>query len=101
MAATRVKYLLQGKTASICFPQLLELRQEYSKLIAHNPFPKPPLNPSSIDMIMYLKRKASDNIIKIGPYENITVFEAANRIASDLVLINGIIQIIEDGLEHP
>lgn len=45
-------------------------------------------------MIKYFKRKEKKSIIKIGPYLGISVFEAANRIASDLVIINGILQFI-------
>jgi hypothetical protein len=101
MTSKKVINLIQGNTEKISFPQLLELRQEYVKHINENPFPSPPHNPSAIDIIVFLKRKDARTPVKIGPYENITVFEAANRIASDLVLINGVIQIIEDGVEQP
>ena len=39
------------------------------------------------------------NPLIIGPYKNITPFEAANRIASDLVIINGSLQLI--GSQEP
>lgn len=49
-------------------------------------------------MIHYFKR-TKDKGNSIGPYSNITVFEAANRIASDLVIINGVIKLIEQNTE--
>jgi hypothetical protein len=48
-------------------------------------------------MIQYSKRKGIDSTIRIGPYEHITPFEAANRIASDLVIINGLLQMNDTG----
>lgn len=98
---TKVINLLQARTENISYEDLLTLKREYYTSLADNLFPKPPVKPSTIQMIKYLKRKNAENVNKIGPYENITVFEAANRIGSDLVLINGIIQLIEDGHEHP
>ena len=101
MVNKKVKNLLKSTTEEIDYQQLRELKLEYLKHVCENPFPEPPLNPTTIDMIRYMKRKDPDAQGRIGPYEHITVFEAANRIASDLVLINGILQLIEEGLEHP
>jgi len=46
-------------------------------------------------MIRYFKRKIEGENQSIGHYTGITVFEAANRIASDLVIISGVLQLIE------
>jgi len=73
-------------------------KQRYFGFLDDNPFPKPPDTGTYFEMINYLKRKDTNNPQKIGPYQNITIFEAANRIASDLVIINGIIQLVA---KHP
>lgn len=100
MSNSKVKNLLKGKTENITFDELLILDKEYRECLRNYHFPKPPENTTAIAMIDYLKRRSVDNFCRIGPYENISVFEAANRIASDLVLIRGVIQIINDGHEH-
>lgn len=47
-----------------------------------NPFPVLPNSGSHYEMINFLKRKDETRSIKIGGYENIRPFEAANRIAT-------------------
>lgn len=73
------------------YPQLLQLRREYIKEIKENNFITPK-NLDTIGLIKHLKR----DLFKIGPWENITTFEAANRIASDLVLLKGLEELIEN-----
>lgn len=90
----KVEILIKNKLINIDFKGLLKLKNEYSTLLNKNQFPLPPVNHSHIAMIYYLKRKDELNPLIIGPYKNITPFEAANRIASDLVIINGLIQLI-------
>lgn len=72
------------------------LQEEYHSLLRENMFQPPPKSGECLEMIHYLKRKDEDNPVKIGVYENITPFEAANRIASDLVIIKGLIQLISE-----
>lgn len=98
MAKKKVTNLIQGKTEQIGYQDLQELKYEYLHLLQTNPFPSPPPKPTSIDIIRFLKRKDANSAGRIGPYEYITVFEAANTIASDLVLINGILQLIDEGI---
>ncbi|WP_353161978.1 hypothetical protein [Myroides odoratus] len=84
---------------NIDFKALQNLRSTYFEYLKTNPI----VFPSSIDIIdsiKFLKRKNSANITIIGPYKNITVFEAANRIASDLVIINGLLELIETKSEY-
>lgn len=91
----KVKCLLTSGTEGINYTGLSALKQEYKQLLQANPFPAPPANGEVIAMIDYLKRKDSGTPCKIGVYENITPFEAANRIASDMVIINGLFQIMD------
>ncbi|MBK7888416.1 MAG: hypothetical protein IPJ86_14400 [Bacteroidetes bacterium] len=89
----KVICLLQSKTENISYTELQLLQQEYYSLLK-NKFQPPPKTGDCIEMIQYLKRKDETQPFKIGPYENITPFEAANRIASDLVIIKGLRQLI-------
>lgn len=89
----------ENETDNISFEQLILLRKKYWQLLEKYPFPIPPNSGECVDMLRYFKRTNKATRGNIGPYSGITVFEAANRIASDLVIINGIIQIIGDGLE--
>ncbi len=84
-----------SETDEINFEQLLNLKKKYWQTLKDNPFPKPPQSGQSLEMIRYFKRKIEGENISIGPYTGITVFEAANRIASDLVIINVVLQLIE------
>ena len=95
-----MKFLLDNDdTDNISLEGLNKLKIKYWSLLRENPFPKPPVSGSSIEMIKYFKRKEKNSLVKIGPYVGISVFEAANRIASDLVIINGILQLITDEKE--
>ena len=90
---SKVICLLTSNTEEINYSGLIALQKEYYSLLK-NKFQPPPAGGDCIKMIHYLKRKDEDNPVKIGPYENITPFEAANRIASDLVIIKGLLQLI-------
>ena len=81
-------------TDRIDFNGLLRLKRKYWRLLELYPFPKPPVNGEVPEMLSYFKRKSHD-CSQIGHYSNISVFEAANRIATDLVIINGAIQLAE------
>ncbi|RYY00066.1 hypothetical protein EON78_01985, partial [bacterium] len=90
---------LNTETDDIGYKQLLDLKQKYWESLKKTSFPIPPQNGSCVEMIHYFKRKNIGENNQIGPYFGLTVFEAANRIASDLVIINGIIQLIEQKRE--
>ena len=90
----------ESETKNINKEDLINLKKKYWLALNENPFPDPPEKGNAIEMIKYFKRKQKNSTLKIGPYEGITVFEAANRIASDLVIINGILQLINDGKEE-
>lgn len=92
----KVDYLFdRSSLLNINYQALLDFKVSYLKLLEDNPFPIPPKSGSFYEMIKYLKRKDEALPLKIGSYGNITPFEAANRIASDLVIINGLIQLVE------
>ncbi len=84
-----------AETDNINYEKLLKLKKKYWQSLKDNPFPVPPDTGSSIDMIKYFKRNNLEMLNHIGPYYGISVFEAANRIASDLVIINGVLQLID------
>ena len=92
----KVNYLFDRETElkEINYQALIAFKARYFKLLEDNPFPAPPKSGSFYEMIQYLKRKDEKNPLKIGTYENITPFEVANRIASDLVIINGLLQLV-------
>ncbi len=82
------------KCARNCNLELLkELKLFYSHCLNFYPFPLKDEKFSPQEYILFLKREK----FCIGPYQNISVFEAANRIGTDLVLINGILQIVSEG----
>lgn len=91
----KVQFLLKNNIENIDVSGLQLVKEEYFNLLKENVFPKAPETGGFYEMINYFKRKNENNPIGIGPYRNITPFEAANRIASDLVIINGLIQLIE------
>ncbi len=76
------------------YQTLLDFKTTYLKLLQDNPFPLSPNSTSFYEMIIYLKRKNQNQAGKIGAYKNITVYEASNRIATDLVSINGLLQLL-------
>lgn len=93
----KVDYLFDPiELIKIDYEMLQTCKEKYFGFLNDNPFPTPPNTGAYFEMIHYLKRKDINNPQKIGPYQNITIFEAANRIASDLVIINGIIQLVQD-----
>lgn len=92
----KVTYLFDPtELIKIDYEMMQTCKKKYFSFLNDNPFPKLPNSGTYFEMIHYLKRKDINNPQKIGPYPNITIFEAANRIASDLVIINGIIQLVE------
>ncbi|MBQ0909752.1 hypothetical protein KBJ98_13645 [Flavobacterium sp. F-328] len=92
----KVVYLFdRTQIENLDFIGLMNFKSYYLQLLNDNPFPEPPKSGSFHDVITYLKRKNQSQALKIGAYENITVFEAANRIASDLIIINGLLQLVE------
>ena len=95
----RISGFTYKETDNIKKPQLEQLKAKYWEYMEAYPFPKPPAEGRSIDMIKYFKRTVANEIHQIGPYSGISVFEAANRIASDLVIINGVLQLLKDGKE--
>jgi len=95
----RISGFTYKETDNIKKPQLEQLKAKYWEYMEAYPFPKPPAEGRSIDMIKYFKRTVANEIRQIGPYSGISVFEAANRIASDLVIINGVLQLLKDGKE--
>jgi len=93
----KVIYLFDNsEIVNIDYETLLNFKKRYFNLLEENPFTQPPSEGTYFEMIRYLKRKDINYPQKIGPYQNITIFEAANRIASDLVIINGIIQLVQN-----
>lgn len=83
-----------AETEQITFEQLTSLKNKYWSLLKSFPFPTPPREGDAASMIRYFKRLDPNNHHQIGPYYRLTVFEAANRIATDLVIINGVMQLI-------
>lgn len=96
MKMAKTKLLLTKELVEISIKGLKELKEEYISLLKENTFPPIDDFTDTIEVIKYFKRKDELNPIKIGPYENITPFEAANRIASDLVIINGLLQLANE-----
>ena len=90
---SNVESLLKSKLCDVDVAGLKAIKKEYFELLIDNPFSKAPTSGNFYEMINYFKRKDETNPICIGPYKNITPFEAANRIASDLVIINGLLQL--------
>lgn len=72
---------------------LQNLKNRYFDLLHKNEFPQNPEKVDFYSMINFLKRRDEKNPICIGPYKNISPFEAVIRIASDLVIINGLLQL--------
>ena len=84
------------QTDNIGYEDLLALKGRYWEALKTYPFPAAPVNGNAAAMIHYFKRKANGLNEAIGPYTGLSVFEAANRIASDLVIINGVLQLFRD-----
>ena len=69
------------------------LRRDYLKFLETNPFPS--ISGKHYPTVLAaFKREKRD----IGPYTAITPFEAANRIASDLTLMEGVLQLFRKNL---
>lgn len=74
--------------------ELEDLNVNYLESLERFPFPKIQ-DWSYQSVIKELKRDLKK---QIGPYTDLTIFEAANRIATDLTLIRGILQMFSDGI---
>lgn len=99
MAAIKTFIFDKSHTDNINRQNLVEFKRAYWNSLDENPFPLPPEKGKAIEMIRYFKRKEVGTVNNIGPYKGITVLEAANRIASDLVIINGILQVVDSNKE--
>ena len=73
--------------------QIAGLKIDYLRTLEENRFPKLEINDHHV-MLAALKR----NNHSIGPYVGITVFEAANRIATDLTMLEGVEMLFVQGL---
>ena len=74
--------------------QLDSLKKSYLESLEKYPFPQ-------IDDWSYqsvIKELKRDLKKQIGPYTDITVFEAANRIATDLTMMDGILKMFSNGI---
>jgi len=91
MGKNNVKLLIATERNKINYNKLISLILEYEDYIDKSKFPKFPDINKTIEVIEYFKRTKKS----IGPYENITPLEAANRIATDMLVLYGIKQIVE------
>lgn len=82
------------ETDGINYTQFNELCVKYYQLLEAHPFPSLELGANASEAIRFFKR-SGDEKRHIGPYYGITIFEAANRIGSDLVMLKGIRQVVE------
>lgn len=73
--------------------QLESLKTSYLDTLEKYPFPQIE-DWSYQSVIKELKRDLKK---QIGPYMDITIFEAANRIATDLTMMDGILKLFSDG----
>ena len=55
-----IEAIERNETDNIGFKQLLQLREKYWMLLEKFPFPKPPVNNSTFEMLSYFKRKSVD-----------------------------------------
>lgn len=91
--------LADSELQNIDFEALKRLKTQYFEYLEQHPIVFPtPLH--TIDFIKLLKRRNSDQSHIYGPYKNISIYEAANRIASDLVIINGLVELVEIKSEY-
>lgn len=74
-----------------------EFTKAKKKYFEYLSFYKPEIKSAEtiFDLIENVKRSP----VEIGPYKNISVFEALNRIGSDLVLLDGTEKLFTEGLE--
>jgi hypothetical protein len=91
------EFLLADKiSGALSKAELVNLYKEYKKYLVMRPFPD--IEEHSYQAYLhFLKREHSP----IGPYTEITVFEAANRIATDLALFEGVLKLYMAGTIEP
>lgn len=84
-----LKEMVAGRAkAFIPASQIDALMDSYKKALKEHPFPVPYQVGATVEeVIKGLKRQSHD---WIGPYQNLTIFEASNRIASDLIMLEGL-----------
>ena len=82
--ADKIKNHLTKEQVSSC-------QKAYIAALSAHPFPKIRTDTYSA-VLEALKRQ---RCLQIGPYLDITIFEAANRIASDLTLLEGVQQLFQ------
>lgn len=88
MLSEKIKLNIADRLTEQSIRQLIE---SYKALLDKNPFPQV-INQNYPAVLSKLKRER----FRIGPYEGITIFEAANRIASDLTLLQGVSKLFSD-----
>lgn len=69
--------------------EIEELEKVYRDLLEEMPFK----NFESTEYLYVIQRLKREKFQRIGTYMDITIFEAANRIASDLTLLKGVLQL--------
>lgn len=73
--------------------EIIELEKEYLDYLNKYPFIQ--INHSSYSELLEKVKRSRYNI---GPYENITLFEASNRVATDLTLFEGVKNLFKTNL---
>lgn len=73
--------------------ELRKVKSNYLDLLKKQPFPEK-IGTDYPSVLSILKRDR----LTIGPYTDISIFEAANRIATDLTLIEGVLYLFEKKL---
>jgi hypothetical protein len=77
----------------LSYDDFITAKEKYFEYLKRN---KPEIKSAQtiFDLIENVKRSP----VEIGPYQNISVFEALNRIGSDLVLLDGTEKLFKDGV---
>jgi hypothetical protein len=94
---TAKNFVLKNNRENISYDELIALMSDYYSCRQDNPVRQWPEGSKIPDAIAFLKR---DNKKQIGPYINLSLFEALNRVASDLVIMHGLKGLIEQVPEH-
>lgn len=84
--------LKESKFKRLTKLEIEELEKVYRDLLEEMPF----VNFESTDYLYVIQRLKREKFQRIGTYMNITIFEAANRIASDLTLLKGVLQLFKE-----
>ena len=92
------KTVLESETKNLNYSGFIKLRNEYCLLTKKHKFKEIPTSGEVIEMIKYFKRRDVSLPTITGIYKDLTPFEAANRIASDLVILNDLVQLFKQKL---